>query len=285
MGMMRHWAATAAVPLLLLTTLTACGPQPSAGNPDPEVGSMDADEVVLRVAHTGGFVPPQVLVGRLPTVTVYGDGRLITEGPVPAIYPGPALPNLQVSTISDADVDGLVQRAEKAGVGGKPDLGQPPIADAPNTRFTVRRDGATKELEVYALAESGSGGLTPAQEANRKALRDLLDAVTGAVGASQQYEATAVAAIATPYVAGTEPGLEPPAPVAWPGPALPGESMGDGLELGCVVAEGEQARAVLTAAAQANANTPWTSGGKTWSLVLRPLLPDETGCADLRAAS
>lgn len=244
---------------------------------------MDADEVVLRVAHTGGFVPPQVLVSRLPTVTIYGDGRMITEGPVPAIYPGPALPNVQVSTLSPAAVDGLLARGEKA-LGGSPDLGQPPIADAPNTRFTVRSAGKLTELEVYALAEAGTG-LTAAQQANRKAVQDFLNEVTGAVGASEQYEAAAVAAVATPYVAGTEPGLEPPAPIAWPGPALPGESLGDGLELGCVVASGDQARAVLGAAAKANANTPWTSGGKTWSVVLRPLLPDEAGCADLRAAS
>jgi len=32
-----------------------------------------------------------------------------------------------------------------------------------------------------------------------------------------------------------------------------------------------------------NAATPWTSGGKTWWLTLRPLLPDESGCADLAA--
>ena len=39
--------------------------------------------------------------------------------------------------------------------------------------------------------------------------------------------------------------------------------------------------AVLATAAKANAATPWTSGGRTWSLHLRPLLPDESGCADL----
>jgi hypothetical protein len=282
MGMRRHWAAAAAVPLLLLT---ACGPQPSADDsPEAGVGAMDADEVVLRVAYTGGFVPPATLVSRLPSVTVYGDGRLITEGPVPAIYPGPALPNVQVSQISADEVEALVDRAVKAGVGGSPDVGQPPVADAPNTKFTVNQDGTAKELEVYALAETH--GLTATQVANRKALSDLVDTLTGLPGSktSQPYEPAAVAAVASPYVAGSEPGLEPPPPVAWPGPALPGESLGSGLDLGCVVAEGDQARAVLGAAAQANANTPWTSGGKTWSVVLRPLLPDETGCADLRAA-
>ncbi|HET9140343.1 hypothetical protein, partial [Actinophytocola sp.] len=65
----------------------------------------------------------------------------------------------------------------------------------------------------------------------------------------------------------------------WPGPALPGESIGP--ETGCVVATGDQARAVMAAARDASAATPWRSGGKTWTVALRPLLPDETGCADL----
>jgi hypothetical protein len=41
---------------------------------------------------------------------------------------------------------------------------------------------------------------------------------------------------------------------------------------------------VLTAAADATAITPWGSGGDTWSLLFRPLLPEETGCADLKGA-
>lgn len=284
--MRRRWAAAAAVPLLLLT---ACGPQPSAGNPDPETGtgSMSADEVVLRVTQTGGFVPASLIVSRLPMITVYGDGRVISEGPVTMIYPGPALPNVQERELSPGEVDALVERAIAAGVGGAPDVGEPGITDNPNTRFTLTKDGQTKELEVYALPETI--GLTQAQIRNRKALTDLIESVTTAPasGDSTPYEPAAVAAIATPWVApGADAGVVSPEPVAWPGPALPGEAMGSAdLGVGCVVAEGDQARAVLTAAAKANAATPWTSGGKKWSVTLRPLLPDETGCADLRKQS
>lgn len=283
--MRRRWAAAAAVPLLLLT---ACGPQPSAGNPDPETGtgSMSADEVVLRVRQTGGFVPAPLIVGRLPMITVYGDGRVISEGPVTMIYPGPALPNVQEGTLSPAEVDALVERAIAAGVGGSPDVGQPGITDNPNTRFTLRADGATKELEVYALPETI--GLTEAQIRNRKALTDLIESVTAGSGSgSTVYEPAAVAAIVTPWVApGADAGVTAPDPVAWPGPALPGKTMGSAdLGIGCVVAEGDQATAVLAAAAKANAATPWTSGGKKWSVMLRPLLPDETGCADLSKQS
>jgi hypothetical protein len=41
---------------------------------------------------------------------------------------------------------------------------------------------------------------------------------------------------------------------------------------------------VLAAAKSAKSITPWTSGGRQWTVVFRPLLPDEAGCADLKAA-
>jgi hypothetical protein len=72
-----------------------------------------------------------------------------------------------------------------------------------------------------------------------------------------------------------------PEPVAWPGPPLPGERLGRLPDVTCVVATGKQASAVITAAGNANVLTPWTSGDATWSVTFRPLLPDESGCADL----
>ncbi|MEV0715645.1 hypothetical protein AB0H87_13445, partial [Asanoa sp. NPDC050611] len=105
----------------------------------------------------------------------------------------------------------------------------------------------------------------------------------GAVKEEGGYAAKAVAAIATPYVK-PENVVDlggPQAPVAWPGPALPGDRLNANLDVGCVTAEGDEAKAVLAAAGKANAATPWESGGKQWSVLLRPILPDESGCADL----
>jgi hypothetical protein len=70
--------------------------------------------------------------------------------------------------------------------------------------------------------------------------------------------------------------------VPWPGPALPGEPIGPLPDLGCVVATGDQATAVIAAARDANVLTPWLSPDDIrWSVTFRPLLPDESGCADL----
>ena len=49
-----------------------------------------------------------------------------------------------------------------------------------------------------------------------------------------------------------------------------------------MTATGDQAQAVLAAAGSANAATPWvTADGGRWSIAFRPLLPDESSCADL----
>ena len=125
-------------------------------------------------------------------------------------------------------------------------------------------------------------GLTAEQEAAREKLSELLTSLTdGALGAdSHGYEADAVAAVASPWV-DPEDGLEQPE-VPWPGPALPGEPTGGPPDVSCVTATGDQAQALLDAAVSANGATPWvTPDGTRWSIVLRPLLPDESGCADL----
>ena len=298
----RSWFPVAALATVLL--LGACGPQPSAGSspaaappasPSATGESRGTDTVAIRVEKTGGFVPPQVLPARLPIVSIYGDGRVITEGPVPAIYPGPALPNLQESRISAADLDALITRAFDAGVGSSPDLGQPGVADAPTTRFTVTTEGGTKRLEAYALGHgdgtdgAATNNLTEEQKRNRQLLTDLLEALrdlpatlgAGAVTPPAPYQPESVAAIATPYAVEPAAGIPTPAAIAWPGPPLPGKRLTPDIDVGCVSAGGDEAKAVLAAAANANAATPWTSDGTSWSVLFRPLLPDEADCASL----
>lgn len=284
-----------AVLSLLLLLLTACGQAGGEVTAEPAAPPTTDDDLVLRVDHTGGFSTPAMLASRVPVVSVYADGRVITEGPQIAIFPAPALPNLQVRQIEPEGVETLVDLALEAGVGEDPDLGEPPIADATSTRFTVMTASGTEQLEAYALSEAtapvGPGpdlGLTPEQQAVRAELLDLLDALTNlpqtlgeeAVTAEEPYEPQAVAAIVTPWV---DPGMEDiePAEVAWPGPELPGEPLVPAMDVSCVTATGDEAEAVLDAAADANSATAWTSGDARWSVALRPLLPAESGCEDL----
>jgi hypothetical protein len=298
---------TAALCLVLLTGACAqrAGGAPGAPTSPSAALPADPESLVLRIQRIGGFLPVGVTEASLPVVSVYADGRVITEGPVDAIYPGPALPNVQVQQISRADVAVLVDRALAAGVGDTADLGVPGVADAATTRFTVGTETQTYVRDVYALGEAGgttrTGGgtgapaqptvasqLTPDQQAARQKLLDLTDALTdlegtlgaGAVGPSRPYVPSAVAAVVTDW---RPRASDPPQPAkAWPGPALPGLPLGGQAGLTCVTASGADAAALLDAARQANALTPWTTpDGTRWSVTFRPLLPDEVDCVSL----
>jgi hypothetical protein len=284
-GVLRPTAA-----LLLVLALAACADpaSPRASSPDPSAPATTlpdgADTLVLRIEDTGGFVPAGALTARVPRVSVYADGRMVTDGPVALMYPGPALPNVLVARLGADQVRQVVDRALAAGVAETADLGTPPIADATTTRFTLTTAEATYVREVYALERvpsPGSGhddGLTGQQSAGREALAGLVSALEDldqqqfAAGTPPQtYTPSALAVVGRPWV---DPGDGLPQPTLdWPGPPLPG---------GCVVVTGDQVPVVLAAARSGNSATSWrTADGGLWSVQFRPLLPDESTCADL----
>jgi hypothetical protein len=264
--------------LVAALALSACaGGGTAAPAPSPSPAPLPTG-LVLQVALTGGFTTPEELASRLPVVSVYGDGRVLTQGPQIEIWPAPALPNVQVQQVDGATVRDLVDRAVEAGVTETGDLGEPPLADAPTTRFTLVTDEGTTVREVYALTETPPDTVTAEQAAARERLQDLVGVLTSVDGESGAYVPQTVAGVVRPYTGG-DPELPQP-DVAWPGPELPGSPLGAGLT--CVSATGQQAADVLAAAASANALTPWVAAdGSRWSIAFRPVLPHESGCADL----
>ena len=276
----------AAVPLLLIS---ACAQTSAVGAPGPSVAApeADADQLVVRVESVGGFVPAEQNLGRLPSVSVYADGRVITQGPVPMIYPGPALPNLQVQVITPELVRELARQGAEAGVGKATDYGRPNVADAPSTKVTVVTGTTEQTVSVEALSEAQATdpNLTAAQRDARTKLSKYVNKVqelTAATGMppSTAYDPAAVAVLARPWV---EPGADPKSPArAWPGPALPGTLISDNLGIGCVTVTGAEKDTVLAAAGKATAVTPWTMAGKKYGITFRPLLPDEKDCAVLK---
>ncbi len=264
--------------LAVALALSACaGSGGDTAAPPPSSAPLPTG-LVLQVALTGGYTTPEELASRLPVVSVYGDGRVLTQGPQIEIWPAPALPNVQVHRVDEATVRDLVDRAVAAGVTETGDLGEPPGADAPTTRFTlVTAEGATVR-DVYALSETPADTLTAEQAGARDRLQGLVGELTAVDGEGEGYRPQTVAAVVRPYTGG-DPELPQP-DVAWPGPELPGSPLGAGLT--CVSATGQQAADVLAAAASANALTPWVAAdGSRWSIAFRPVLPHETGCADL----
>lgn len=292
MTRLRGALIAAAVPLSLLSACAQPVGNDAAAAPGPAESSTaplpGADDLVLRAEAYGGFVPADLIVGRLPMVSVYGDGRVIAEGPAPAIYPPAALPNLQVQMIPPELVRELARQALAAGVKNGADFGRPSVADAPTTRVTVITGGDTQSVAAEALGEAQSTdpGLTAGQRAARSKLSAYVKKLTGlssAPGLSDPvaYQPATVAVLARPW-ADNGSGEPPAATKAWTGPKLPGGYLNPDFKIGCVVVSGAQKDAVLAAAKTASHITPWTAGYDKWLITFRPLLPDEArGCAVL----
>ena len=91
-------------------------------------------------------------LGTTPFWSLFGDGTLIVPGPQIEIYPGPALPNLTATPVSEDGIQAILQAARDAGLmDGDKDYGDMCIADAANTVFTTTADGSTSVVTAYAL--------------------------------------------------------------------------------------------------------------------------------------
>ncbi|GAA0568964.1 hypothetical protein GCM10010172_61630 [Paractinoplanes ferrugineus] len=286
MTRLRGTILAAAVPLLLISACAQTAGNSAAASPDARDSSAAPypQGLVLRVESFGGFVPPEHNLGRLPAVSIYADGRMISEGPTTAIYPGPALPNLLEQMLTPEMVQDLVKKGQEAGVRNGADFGSPNIADAPSTRVVA----GDQSVSVVALSEAQASdpNLTTAQRTARNKLAayvKTLESLSGAPGvaAPVAYVPDSVAALVRSYV--DPQGEEPKSPeIAWPGPTLPGPEMNPGLGIGCVDVTGPATAKVLTSAKTATTSTPWTAGGAKWSITFRPLLPEEKSCAALK---
>lgn len=253
--------------------------------PVPVIGTEPArprgGEVVVQVLVDGGFLPVEAALATVPSVTVLGDGTVISPAPVPQIYPGPAITPLQSVRVDAATVDDLVDRARRLGLlDGPLELGRPSVMDAPTTTVTITVAGATHGHRAYALgfgdeADSGGGtsGLSDREVANRRALRSFVEATQKLPPGERPWAPSAVAVYRLgPYQ--PDPEL-PQVEMAWPlghPPATSGSPP-------CGLVEGDDVGALLAALARANSRTPWLVDGARQSLAFRPVLPGQPGCS------
>jgi hypothetical protein len=238
------------------------------------------DEVVVQVLVDGGFVPPDVALGTVPTTTVLGDGKVVTAAPVPAIYPGPAVQPLQSVKVDGATVDGLLDRARDLGLrSGALDFGRPPVADAPNTTVTIVAGGQTNRHVAYALGitdepSAGLPGISESAAANRRALKDFLGALDQIPPGQEAWEPDVIAVYDLgPYE--PDPQLTQP-PVPWPLGQVPA---GSGTRVPCVAVSGSDVALLRDALRRANARTPWVVNGAPRSFAFRPVLPEQLPCS------
>jgi hypothetical protein len=251
-----------------------------------------AAELVLKYAEVGGFAGPRADLGRYPSIAVYGDGSVITQGPVPAIFPGPALPNLIVTKLTEAGLQKLLAAAAAAGLLG-PDAQYDAtgIADATSADFTVVAAGSKHHISAYAL---GFSDLTMEGGATNVAARSRLRAFTRVLGDLRQSLGADALGSDAPYVYGSlrvlaapgapqpgDPALARP-PLAWPlsTPLATFGAPGTGVATGfrCGVVTGADLESLRPLLARATSITGWRSGGSDYTLMLLPMLPDDPGC-------
>jgi len=278
--------------LLMALVLVSCAPGTDAG---PGGGDLEyptgPDELVLRISIEGGFVPVEHNLTRLPDLSLYGDGRLITQGPQIMIYPGPALPNLLVRNVTAEGVGEIVREAAGAGLTGPDrrfDSAARRIADLPDTVFTLVTAGGTHTTSVYGLGSGEELRGIPREQADAiRELHRLRERLTGleswlpegSVGPEESFEPRSMRIFSSTPPPPSEEGLEQQ-PIAWP-LAQPLAEFGEPVQpegFRCGTVEGEDLAAVLQVASQANQLTPWESAGAQYALSWRPLLPDESGC-------
>lgn len=249
------------------TTSTTSAPGTTSAPTDP-------DQRILEVRYEGGFAPVEFLFSQTPRFTLYGDGRLIFEGPTPAIFPGPLLPNLQVV---DIGVDGLNDVLAAVEASGLPAITEEFnndaanfVADAANTVITYTDDNGDHLYDVYAL------GITDDDPQLTSLMRivNVLDQLSTTAPDAGEYTVDRMQVIVGPaFSDGVDATIEP-----WPLAIAPADVPDFVVDLKCTVIDGEEAASVLPIFQAANQSTFFEDGGTEYRLTVRPLLAGEAGC-------
>ena len=292
-------ATTMAILLAACGTTATPSPTPPAGGPSPVPSGTPGSgtpqpspataQLILRITSEGGFIGPAATLATIPTVSVYADGRIMTPGPIDAVYPGPLLPPVAVVDVGQAGVTAILAAIRAAGL-DKPFTGDPGVGnpDSGETVFAVTLDGTTITTRLHlggggpGLPGGLGGSPDPARDAAQQLLERLQDPTEtwGSTPATSTFVPTAYRVFVAPG-APVGDGSTPEPSVDWPlatsldafgVPAVPDRGIA-GLRQGAVF--GADAVTLGPVLQAANQLTAFASGGKLYTLYVRPLLPDE----------
>lgn len=280
-------------PLLAILILAACAVVPGAPSPSPRMDHPDGDALVFSITTSGGFVPADTHLITIPSFALTGNGQVIVAGPQIAIYPGPALPNLQVRILSPAGIQHLLERITATGLFDADhqfSAGNMFVADAPDTVFTFSAAGREVVTSVYALGIVGDGSGLPANfPADELAAHEALNALVSDLSFPDDFvpahewlsEWTAYQPSALRLLVANADNwtgdIDPGEPIVWP---VSGNAASFGeptltAASRCGVVTGADARAWWDALTTANQLTLWSSDGHVYHVTARPILPYE----------
>ncbi len=251
-----------------------------------------ATDLVLRFSEGGGFVMPAFAMVQVPQFTLLGDGTVIyrpASEPFPETKPGEPIrfPQLRVAKMTEEQVQALLRDA--LGPGGlgvaKPRYENPQVADAPTAVFTFDANGTRRQVSVYAL---GIGPMDPANPgpddeivAAMAALGERLrnfdqEVAKGNATDVGRYSPTAFRASLLEDGFSEGPARPWPWPTFGPDGFTPFED-GTGFGFPSRVLSGLEVSLLGIDQPAGGVSGIVLAGpdGKTYSLGLRPLLPDE----------
>ncbi|GAA4603786.1 hypothetical protein GCM10023107_65450 [Actinoplanes octamycinicus] len=234
--------------VLLLAGMAACG-----GRAAPDDLPADPDVLVLQVAEQRSIPHPWDL-GPLPEFSLYGSGRVIVPAGGSA-----ALRSAREFQLSPDAFRDVVDRAYEARLDRGEEIADEPHTDASLLVITLATADGVRTTRVVA-PDAGGG--------DRSRIESFVRALPAAPADAAAYRPPAVALLAVAG-AGSEPPVRP-----WPGTPL---DQGVRTQQGrCTVAGDAAPLAGLPQDA-----SRWSSGGKIYTVLARPLLPGEHGCPDL----
>ncbi len=242
------------------------------------------DDVVVRVASVGGFVPAGTAFVEVPTLLITGDGRLFRPGVQTMEFPGPLLPAITLGSITPTGIERLLSVAQTEGLLTAPVPEYAPntqVADAPSTVVDLAANGAQFHHQADALGFVPDAQGDPDNELTpeRQHLLRFVNAATdlpAMVGASELgpddvWTPSAYRIQARPADPSTI--TEEPEPTIVPWPADTGIRLADATT--CAIGTGEVLASTLAAA---NTLTFFTEDGVTYQLSAVGQLPG-TGCS------
>ena len=269
-------AAPSSSPTSEPTTAAPTAAPSLAPSPTP----ADPTVAVVKIEQQGGMLPPWETLRFYPSVALYSDGRLITQGPMIDIYPGPALPNLQVTHLTQAGVEQVLAWAAEAGLKG-PDRQLGEIGfDAGSTLITVVHPDGTHHTIVADMTASNPevGAVAQFEQIMLAPHAWLADEIASE---DEPYAFDRLRVIAGPADPTTVVDPDLATTLEWPLDtpiADLGTDISEPANWQCGVVEGEDLVALRPLLDQANELTIWQSDGNEYVLRLHPMLPDEEAC-------
>ena len=280
-------------PAVALALVTACGSAGEPSAPSPAGSAQPDSGYALRADFTQA-IPPQARFAWLPYAFITADGIAITQGAVPAIFPGPLVPPLVGAQLSDAGYDKIVERARSLGLlDGSGDFSPPePMPGSVSGTVGLRVDGPIREItgdpnaniQCITTPCEAAPGTPEAFGSFWMELGDLRSMVGDELGAEAEHHPEAYAlliGVTPPDDAGIEPQV-----VDWvldTPLAEMGQPVGPEKTPRCASVGGEDAATLEAAFARSNQLTMWVddSVDAPVSVVVRPLLPGDDACMEL----